>query len=188
MINKFTIKNLCKCWLKMWPMTLILIAVGVGVGIFAAQRLTQSYTSTMSVLVINSSESALPTDYSGIVNSDLIASRAFERSGVASGKCTLTAVSSGNILNITTDCPEGGNESKDLVESAVSVFSDVVSELYGEENISVATLSGSTGVAPVQTDGDYVLRTVAPIVAGLLLSGVIAFVRLDYAVSKRKKK
>ena len=186
-MTKFSIKNIFVYWLKMWPITVIFIILGAVFGVLAAIDMEQSYVSTASVLVRNQDPTAVPGDYLGIMNSRVMLDDAISSSGTNSD-CSLLTVGSGNVLTITATCLSSKEDSKALEESAIKIFEKKVGDLYGEENVEVVNLSGEVETAKAVSEQDYVARIVAAVLAGFLISGVIAFVRFDYNNTKKLRK
>ncbi|MFV0484952.1 MAG: hypothetical protein ACK5MU_01840 [Candidatus Saccharimonadales bacterium] len=189
MTDKFTIKNLFIYWIKTWPVIVILMVVGAGIGAVSASNLKQSYKSSTSILVAGTNESVMATDYAGIANSNLVVSQALEETGIPSGVCTSVAVNTGNILGITVECSASGDDSKALVLGVVDVFSREVADIYGlDEEASVVQLSGDVTAVAQLTQKDRITNIAVPVIAGFVISAVVAFVRFDYKTSKRSKK
>jgi hypothetical protein len=188
MNDKFTIKNLFIYWVKMWPVAVVLVLIGGVVGLLVIANQKQIYMSSASILVVNSVEGVTPTDYAGIINSNFVLTDALVKSGIEDGDCTLSAANTGNIVKIVAECLSGEEASASLVKSTVSVFSDAAHEIYGNDAVSIVVLSGEIKAAPTVTGGAYASKAVVPVVAGLVISAVVAFVRFDYATSKSKKK
>ena len=186
---KFTIKDLLNCWLKLWPVVLALTLLGLGLGVIMASGEDQSYKSRVSILVVNSVESFLPTDYVGIINSPLVIDPAKVRAGIGEdADCNILAAGIGNVLGVTAECFSEAEDSEALAISAVPVIADVLNDIYGDQAPSVVVLSEPNAALATSSSGDYAMKVVVPAFVGLALSVAIAFVKIDYTTSKQKKK
>lgn len=188
MTDKFTLRNLFTYWIKMWPVTLVLVILGGILGLVAASQLVQTYKSSANILVVNKSDNVMATDYAGVINSNLVMSKALENAGIGEGACVMSAANLGNVVTIIAECTGAEEQSKALVEGVISVFENEAKDIYGEDAISVVTLSGEINTIALLSRWDYVVNVAVATGAGLVASMVIGFIRFDYATSKHKKK
>lgn len=186
-MTKFSVKNIIIYWLKMWPITLVLLVLGAGVGVMAATEMQQSYKTAASVLVVNEDANTVSSDYVGVLNSQMLLGRVGERLDGAGG-CTLLSSGVGNVLTISTSCTSNEEDSVRFTEMAIEVFTEMIKELYGYGDIKITKLSGELVATESVSRGDYIAQIAMPIGAALVLSAVAAFVRFDYVNGKQRKK
>lgn len=171
----------------MWPVTLVLLALGVFGGVFAATSMRQSYVSTVKILVVNSDTGVISTDYVGLLNSPVVISAARDNVG-ADEECTLQSTGSGNVLTIVASCFSSEEDSEKFAAETIAVFTQKIENLYGSDSVAVDNLFDEIKAVKALSEQDFAARIIMMIAAGLLLSGVIAFVRFDYTNSKQRKK
>lgn len=136
---------------------------------------------------MNSDTGVIATDYVGLLNSPLIINTARENVG-ADEECTLQSTGSGNVLTIATSCFSNEEDSEKLAAETIAVFTEKIEDLYGSDSVRVDNLFDEITATRALSEQDYAVRIIMMVVAGLLLSGVIAFVRFDYTNSKQRKK
>ena len=171
----------------MWPLTLILTVLGLLGGAFLASNTPQSYSGSLSILVSNAPEFVEVTDYSGIVNSQLFAEKLSESTDIEKGLCTISSVNTGNIFEISVQCPDSA-ATDTILDNIDSVFVSAVRDIYeGEEEIDTTVLS-SEATAPLLTQEQYLFKIFAAGIAGFAIAAVVIFVLFDYRCTKNKRK
>lgn len=185
---ELTVKNYLKCWLKIWPATVLLVGLGVGVGLWSMSRIQQSFVSEARILVVNTTEGVLPADHIGVVNNSGIVAEAKQQSGVDSSCSAVAATVTGNTVNIAAICASSAEDSQALARAVIEEFRNVSSKIYGEEEVKITVLTGASKGEEVVTAPDYAMKLVVPVFAGIVVSAAVAFVRLDSKVRHQSKK
>ena len=183
--TQFTIPNLFKFWLKMWPLTLILTVFGFIAGVYLASQAQQSYSGTISILVTNMPDNVVASDYSGIINSKVFVARILEDTNLAESSCVIAATNTGNILNVSTQCPK--SEDVETVQAALAdTFVTLTNEIYATQDPLTVTTLTSEFALPLISASQQAFKVFALTVAGFLFSAVITFIVFDYKTSKDK--
>ena len=183
-MKEFTITNIFKCWLKMWPMTVILVALGLGVGWLSASKVKPEYSAEMDLLIINERDGSSAAEYAGLANSELVSNPALEKAAVDDG-CTLSASGTGDIIAFVATCQTNEDEVKHLAKVAADNFTGWAKDIYGEDTFKTIQLSEDATMVKVPSTGrSKLIKMAVPAVAMLAASLVIAFIYLDYKVSK----
>ncbi|MBQ3310081.1 hypothetical protein IJG73_01410 [Candidatus Saccharibacteria bacterium] len=183
-MKEFTITNVLRCWLKMWPMTVILIILGLVAGFLAANKVRPEYSAEMDLLIIDERDGSSAVEYAGLANSELVSNPAFEKAAV-DDDCGLVASGTGNIIAFVANCPTNEDEVKHLASVAAENFTGWAQDIYGAENFKTVALSKEpTLVVAKSATRSKIIKLLVPGVAMLVLSVVIAFIYLDYKVSK----
>lgn len=183
-MKEFTITNIFKCWLKMWPITIILVLLGAVGGWVSVKNTPTVYSMRQSLLIMDERDGSSAAEYAGLANSDLVSNPAFRDAAVNAG-CKLVAGGANHIVSFTASCPSNEEESKKLVSSAMTNFIEWAQDIYGKDNFKVVKLSNEPKVVePATPPANKTIKIATPAVVMLAVSAVIAFVRLDYKVSK----
>lgn len=183
-MKEFTITNVFRCWLKMWPMTVILVILGLGAGWLSAKNVMPEYSAEVDLLIIDERDGSNAVEYAGLANSDLVSNPAFKKAAVDDG-CTLSATGKGDIIAFVSNCPTNEDEARHLANTAAENFTGWAQDIYGAENFKTIELSEEpTSVSAKPATRSKIVKLLVPGVAMLVLSAVIAFIYLDYKVSK----
>ena len=185
-MKEFTIKNIFKCWLKLWPATVILIVAGAGIGVWQAKSLTQRYETNTKVLIVNNDNSALAADYAGLAGSMLVRETAEERAGTTG--CSTGGAGAGNVVTLSVACTESEEDALKLLATLRDTYEEKLKELYGDKIERVVVISGESAVKTKVTGKTKLMKAAVPVVGGMLLSLAIAFVYTDYITRKHGKK
>lgn len=181
---RLTFKNYFCRWVRIWPVTIILVIAGLGAGILLANRLTQSYKGSMSILVVNDTIGTTFTDYTSIMNSVIVKDEVKRRVNIDS--CSPAATNLGNVVTVSADCVSV-DDSQKVLSSALEVFDETMEEIYGSGAVSVTVLSEVAAEKTVSNQ-DGVVRVGGGVLAGFAVSLIVAFVLFDLEASRTKKK
>lgn len=180
----FTIANLTKFWLKMWPLTVVLTALGFFVGLCMASSVHQSYSGNLSLLIINPPETAAAEDFRGIVNSQLFSNQIIAKNSGINDSCSVSGAGTGNIVNISIECTD--TESVNLaINNLPSTLRDTLTDIYPESDIDLVELSSSEASSLV-SNNRYFSKILILTLSGFILSIIIACIAFDRKVSSRK--
>lgn len=180
----FTIANLTKFWLKMWPLTVVLTALGFFVGLCMASSVHQSYSGNLSLLIINPPETAAAEDFRGIVNSQLFSNQIIANNSGINDSCSVSGAGTGNIVNISIECTD--TESVNLaINNLPSTLRGTLADIYPESDIDLVELSSSEASSLV-SNNRYFSKILILTLSGFILSIIIACVAFDRKVSSRK--
>ena len=185
-MKEFTITNVFKCWLKLWPVTIILLILGFGAGIFAIKQTEPSYTAELDVLILDNKDGSSAVEYAGLVDSDLVSEPVFKEAAV-DDNCKIAGSGKGDVLAFNATCPTS-EEALHLVTIAAKNFDAWAKDIYGAENFRTVQLSKEAFIAKSFGSGKKINTLAVPMAVMLILSFVIAFVQLDYKVSKNNDK
>ena len=184
-MKDFTIHNFFKCWANLLPWTIILAVIGLACGLYYNSTIKQSYTAETDVLITGAPMSVKTSDYEAILNSgELIVPAALDSTHLKDAGCNISGEASGNVLTISATCPKAEDASTLSVEAA-DVFSGTIAGIMHDEDVFAQTISSRGASADVSTLS-RVIKTAVPVVAALLLTAFVAFVKLDYATSTKK--
>ena len=183
-MKEFTIINIFKCWLKIWPITVILVILGLVAGWLSVKNIVPEYSAEVDLLIIDERDGSSAAEYAGLANSDLVSNPAFDKAAVNDG-CTLSATGKGDIISFVAICPTTQEEAGHLADTAAENFSGWAQDIYGEESFKTIRLVDEAKAVRVGVGKrNKLVKILVPGAAMLAVSLVIAFVHLDYKVSK----
>lgn len=180
MKNDFTIRNILKQWIAIWPVSAFVIICGIIGSILYANHLTTTYTSSFNVLIRNSDETVSSNDYVFLLNSNLIPDNAQN-----DDSCLIEAQASGNVLVINSTCTSSMENARSYLETTFLNLKNAIYDIYDKNNVNIVQL---TDAKDEIENGNKVSRAAIIFVASILFSFVIAFIILDYKISKNEKK
>lgn len=184
-MKDFTLKNIFKYWIKLWPVTVVLFVIGAIIGVCNMRSLQQIYQSESSILVRNSSSEALAADYVAIANSELLSGKIAVENNKYSD-CNALASNVGNVVKITLECTDLGLVD-DFTSVVVSEFNNVLESVYGNDNIKTTILSSNQEAQPTISQKDKLVKLAIPIIAALACSFIVALIGFDIKNSKHGK-
>lgn len=172
-MKEFTIKNICKLWLKMWPLTIILVLMGGVLGVLLSNKLAPTYETEMVLLVKNDELKNSTSEYAAIMNGLSKESRS----------CKITNSQAGNIISSAMICLEE-SDAYEISNKVKKEFDKTVRDVYGE-SIKITTIVNA-GVEKKEVAAyRRIQKILIPVIFVFALSWVIALVRLDFQTSKR---
>ena len=183
-MKEFTITNIFRCWLKMWPITVVLVILGLGAGWFSTRGVVPEYTVEVDLLIVDERDGSNAVEYAGLANSDLVSNPTFNTAAV-NDKCTMVASGKGDIISFVATCPTNQEEAERLANAAAENFTAWAQDIYGEDNFKTVSLADKSKDTHVAVNyPNKLAKILVPGLAMLVVSLVIAFVYLDYKVSK----
>lgn len=168
-MKDFTIKNILKHWLKIWPITLILLIIGCGIGVYSICSTEISYKTSSKVLFKNSALSYSSTEYSGILNSSIVKKQRDDN-------CSLSSSQSGSILSYDIKCLT--DNSNAVSENVLNILVTEVKKIYGEKNVEAIVLQSSNSSTKNDTSSN-IKKFLIPFIAMFVLSFVVSFIKYD---------
>lgn len=179
-MKDFTLKNIFKYWIKLWPVTVALFVLGCAAGLYLVKSVTNGYQSAAQLLVRNSDSNAQSTDYVALVQSELVLKDA------AIDGCEAIASGAGNVVEITTTCEDSPETAKNFTNTVAQRFSEKAKEIYGADDFELVRLGETSEATPMVTTKNKIMKFMVPVVAALAGSLAVAFIGLDIKVSKKK--
>ena len=146
----------------------------------------QSLSATNEVLVVNIIETIQPEDLVSIANSNELVGNHATQIASADKSCSYKASKTGNVVKITSTCESNGDDAKKFSNAVVESFSEAIVSVYNNENLEVKTITHGESEEQI-TKLNRAFYICLPALAGLALSAFIAFIKLDYATSKKRK-
>ena len=185
-MNSFTIRNFFRQWKAILPLAIILTFIGLFIGIYYNGTQKQSYSATNEVLVVNMLDTMMSEDLVSIVNSKkTVGDDAMKNAGV-DDSCSYKATKNGNVIKITATCGSNDTDPHKLVDSVTDYFNRAIVNIYETDGLQVKTISEGDSEEDITTSQRFLYITL-PALAGLAISAFIAFIKLDYATSKKRK-
>lgn len=179
LMKKHKKNSVFKSWLKIWPLTILLVLLGLTIGEYLNYTFNVKYSVRQDLAIVDETDGSSASEYIGLVDSDLTSNQIF-KAAIRNDRCTMSGSGEGNVITFVATCPQDKAEATRLSEAAATNFTEWAQDIYGEENFKV-DLRSNTPEVIVSLDRVEitVLILLISTVLAILISIAIAFVGVN---------
>ena len=180
MKNEFTLKNILKQWIKLWPVVVLCTVCGIAGSFVYAKNIEAKYVASINVLIRNNDKSASSGDYLFLLSSDSVTHT------LSNNSCEYDAKVDGNVLILSTSCTSSPEDARIFLENIFDQFKQIVGDIYGDDAVEIIPLNNIKNGQEEYSNKPS--RAIVIFIASIFVSIIIAFISLDYKITKNEKK